>query len=77
MLADFSGTWKLDTAATRIKDGKLASELAELTISQKDSSISLAKPDSPAVECSTSGKDCSTKAAKVSFWFNGPKLVEM
>jgi hypothetical protein len=32
-------------------------------------------------ECDTDGKDCATKvgghSAKVSLWFNGPKLVEL
>jgi hypothetical protein len=74
---DFSGSWKLNTSASQIKDSKLATELPKLTITQKDASIALAEADRPAVECSTIGKDCETKGAKVSFWFNGAKLVEM
>jgi len=74
---DFSGTWKLNASASHIKDSKLANECSKLTISQKDSSIRLVDTDSPPVECSISGKECETKEAKVSFWFNGPKLVEM
>jgi hypothetical protein len=74
---DFSGTWKLNASASRIKDSKLTAECSKVTISQKEPSISLAEADAPAVECTTSGKDCATKASKVSFWFNGAKLVEM
>jgi hypothetical protein len=74
---DFSGNWKLNTAASQIKDSKLASECAQLTITQKDSSIALAETGGQSVECSISGKECASKEVKVSFWFNGPKLVEM
>ena len=74
---DFSGSWKLNTSASRIKDSKLPTELAKLTISQKDATIALTEADRPAVECSTSGKDCETNGAKVSFWFSGSKLVEL
>jgi hypothetical protein len=74
---DFSGSWKLNTSASQIKDSRLTEECAKLTITQKESSIALADSDGHPVECSISGKECETKAAKVSFWFNGPKLVEM
>ena len=74
---DFSGTWKLNTSASRIKDSKLTAECSKLTISQKEASISLVEADAAPVECTTSGKDCETKEAKVSFWFNGAKLVVM
>jgi len=44
---DFSGSWKLNTATSRIKDAKLTAELAKLTIAQKDASIALAEAGRP------------------------------
>ena len=74
---DFSGNWRLNTAASHIKDARLAAECSKLTITQKDTSITLADTDGHPVECSISGKECETKVSKVSFWFNGTKLVEV
>src|SRR4051794_24742912 len=64
---DFTGNWKLNAEASKIKDSKLAAECSKLNISQKDDSITLAEADRPPLECSTAGKECSTKDAKVSF----------
>ena len=74
---DFSGNWKLNVSGSHIKDSKLEAELARLTISQKEPAITLAESDGHAVECTTAGKECETKVSKVSFWYNGSKLVEM
>jgi hypothetical protein len=74
---DFSGSWKLNAAQSRIKDSKLATECAKLTIDQKAEEISLAEADGHPIRCSTAGKDCTAKSSKVSFWFNGAKLVQM
>jgi hypothetical protein len=74
---DFSGNWKLNAGASKIKDSKLTTECSKLTIAQKGGSITLVEADGDQHECSTTGKECATKASKVSFWFSGPKLVEM
>lgn len=74
---DFSGSWKLNSTQSKIKDSKLATECSKLTIEQKDTEISLSEADGQAIHCSTGGKDCAKKSSKVSFWFNGPKLVQM
>lgn len=74
---DLSGSWKLNTAGSKIKDQKLSTECAKLTIAQKDESITLSESDGKPIVCTTAGKECQTKGLKVSFWYNGPKLVQM
>jgi hypothetical protein len=74
---DLSGSWKLNVAGSKIKDPKLSTECAKLTIALKDESITLSESDGQQVVCTTAGKECETKGSKVSFWYNGPKLVQM
>lgn len=74
---DFSGSWKLNSSQSKIKDSKLATECAKVTIEQKEAEISLSEADGHAIHCSTAGKDCESKSSNVSFWFNGPKLVQI
>lgn len=78
---DFSGSWKLNSAGSRIKDSKLSTECAKLTIAQKDASITISESEGHPIECSTAGKECQVKnegkLSKVSFWFDGAKLVQM
>jgi hypothetical protein len=74
---DFTGSWKLNSNQSKIKDSKLATECSKLTIEQKETEISLSEADGLAIRCSIAGKDCANKSSKVSFWFNGPKLVQM
>ncbi|MDE3195015.1 MAG: hypothetical protein KGN84_01635 [Acidobacteriota bacterium] len=81
---NFSGTWKLDSGKSQVHSGKPA--VVSLAIEQKDSSIHVTRKMKAAdgtettVEftCTTDGQDCDGKSAgKVSFFFDGPALIEM
>ena len=78
---NLSGTWRLEQGS-QVVDGILPA----ITIVQKESELHVsdasAKPDSGSViKCNTVGKQCEAKLGgdpiKVSYWFNGPVLVEM
>ena len=72
---DFSGTWRAEGAADQ----------AVITIQQDGTELNMnSAGDSDlktAVTCNTMGKQCEAKvsgdAVKVSYWFNGPALIEM
>jgi hypothetical protein len=80
----FSGTWHLDAASSQIHS-RVSSDLV-WKIDQRDEDIHFVesgteKGGSLDVTCGTRGADCKTKEAgkpvTVSFWYNGPALVEM
>jgi hypothetical protein len=66
---NFSGKWKAEANAGE-----------SVEILQDEDSIRLAVAGQPEIACNTMGKDCDVKLggkpAKVSFYFNGPMLVE-
>lgn len=75
---DVSGTWKLDASKCQLHS-RIAPETV-WTIKQEDEDIHLQSGEWQ-VTCGTRGVDCVVKDAakplKVSFWYNGPALVEM
>lgn len=80
---NFSGSWRIIQAQSQVHAGKAA--IVGMAIEQKGSAIhvvrTLKAPDGSEqtfdVSCTTDGKDCAVGAFKVSFWFDGPALVEM
>jgi hypothetical protein len=82
--AAFSGTWHIDAASSQIHS-HISPELT-WKIDQKDEGIHFVEMASEKgsmldVTCGVRGADCKTKEAgkpvTVSFWYNGPALVEM
>ncbi len=80
----FTGTWRLDAASSQIHS-RISTD-ATWTIDQRDEDIHfIATGDERGgkldITCGTRGADCKTKeagkAVTVSFWYNGPALVEM
>ena len=80
----FTGTWQLDPASSQIHSH--LSGAVVWTIDQKDEDIHLNETGTERgatfeVTCGTHGADCKTKEAgkpvTLSFWYNGPALVEM
>ena len=75
---NLSGTWQLDASKSEIHS-RVAPETT-WTINQKEDNIHIEEGKST-LDCTTLGKDCvlkeAGKPAKVSFWYNGPALVEM
>jgi hypothetical protein len=78
----FSGTWHLDPASSQIHS-RISNDLV-WTIDQQEDGIHFLQSGAGAaldVTCGTRGADCKTKEAgkpvTVSFWFNGPALVQM
>jgi hypothetical protein len=80
----FSGTWHVDTASCELHSR--ISPALTWKIDQKDEDIHFVESASDKgslidVTCGTRGADCKTKEAgkpvTVSFWYNGPALVEM
>jgi hypothetical protein len=73
---DFSGSWRLDGAER---------QPAAITIQQSGTELNITSADGPEskieVACTTMGKQCDGRVAgedvKVSYWFNGPALIEM
>jgi hypothetical protein len=69
-----SGTWRLSSDKTT----QLLLDLKDDSIHVKESKGAETLAD---YTCNTMGKECKVKeqghAAMVSYWFNGPKLVEM
>ncbi|HVW83175.1 MAG TPA: hypothetical protein VHB50_00765 [Bryobacteraceae bacterium] len=80
---NFSGSWQLNSAKSEVHSGKPAA--IKLTIEQKGSTIHVVrtlkatdgKETSIEFNCTTDGKDCDAKGAKVSLWYDGSSLVEM
>lgn len=82
---DLNGTWQLDATKSDIHSPRAESLIWQLT--QKDDAITMkqiekdgAKERTESVTCSIGGKDCKTSGseeAKMSFWYNGPKLVAL
>jgi hypothetical protein len=81
---NFSGTWKLDASKSQVHSGKPL--IVSVTIEQKDSAIHIARRIKAAdgtettvqYTCTIDGKDCDAPAVgKVSFFFDGPALIEM
>lgn len=70
---NYSGTWRLHS-----------DDAVRLVLTQKDDTIHVKELRGTEIKadytCNTVGKECTVKyegrPAKVSFWFNGPKLVE-
>ena len=78
----FTGKWQLDPASSQIHS-RISNDLV-WTIDQQEDGIHFLQSGTGAaldVTCGTRGADCKTKEAgkpvTVSFWFNGPALVEM
>ena len=80
----FSGTWHLDPASSQIHS-RISNDVV-WTIDEKDDGIHLVETGDEKggkfeVTCSTRGADCKTneagKPVTISFWYNGPALVEM
>ena len=75
--AKLAGTWQ-PKAGEKSDYGTwtLADDNGSIRITQESNGQKLAQ-----YECNTMGKECAVKesghAAKVSMWYNGPKLVEM
>lgn len=71
---NFSGTWR-----------QQSDHAVRLVVEQKDDSVHITELKGTETiadyTCNTLGKECNVKyqghAAKVSFWFNGSKLVEL
>jgi hypothetical protein len=81
---EFTGTSRLDAASSQIHS-RVSNELV-WTIDQKDEDIHIVesgaeKGGTLEVTCGTRGADCKAKEAgkpvTISFWYNGPALVEM
>ena len=80
---NFSGTWRLDAERSQVHSGKAA--VLSVAIEQKETSIHITRKLKSAdgtettVEftCTIDGKDCDGNAGKVSFFFDGPALIEM
>jgi hypothetical protein len=76
--AQLLGSWVL-------ADNGASQAPSTLTLSADNNNLRVAKSDadhkSTTFECGTMGQECEVKDAgrnvKVSFWFNGPKLVEL
>lgn len=74
---NFSGKWRLQ--------GNDANAASVLVIEQVDRELKITTDgggeDSIKVECNTVAKECdgtvSGRPAKISYWYNGPTLVEM
>jgi hypothetical protein len=72
---DLSGTWRMEDRA----------DSPPVTIQQEGSNLNIKSApgsgDLTEVNCNTMGKQCEGKLsgddAKMSYWFNGPELVEM
>ena len=70
---DYSGTWRLQSDNS-----------VELVLQQKDDTLHVKETKGSETKadysCNTLGKECDVKneghEVKVSFWFNGPKLVQ-
>jgi hypothetical protein len=78
---NLSGTWRVQQDA-QLVDGVLPA----ITIVQNESDLHLSdasskKNNSSVIDCNTIGKQCEATLdghpVKVSYWFNGPVLVEM
>jgi hypothetical protein len=71
---DFSGTWRAEGS----------DPTSDITIHQDENKVSISGPanvkDRTDISCNTMGKECEAtidgRDAKVSYWFNGPTLVE-
>jgi hypothetical protein len=80
---DFSGKWQLNAEKSKLHSGKAS--CVNVTIEQKGASIHVVKTlkdgnGKESVEeftCTTDGKDCNAKSAKVSLWYDGGSLVEL
>jgi hypothetical protein len=81
---EFSGTWRLDPSSSEIHS-RISNDMV-WKIDQKDEDIHFIESGAEKggtldVTCGTRGADCKTKEAgkpvTVSFWYNGPALVEM
>ena len=80
---NFSGNWQLNSGKSELHSGKTASET--LKIEQKGASIHVVRTTKASdgketvteFNCTTDGKDCDAKGAKVSLWYDGKDLVEM
>ena len=74
---DFSGTWRADTAGSAGEPLIIEQNGDELTIRCGDSGPA-GKTD---VACNTMGKECKGTlggdSVSVSYWYNGPALIEM
>jgi hypothetical protein len=72
---DFTGTWHLDGGGSE----------SAVTIKQSEGTIQVStgseKGDATQVTCNTVGRECNAQiageAAKVTYYYNGPMLVEM
>ena len=78
---NLSGTWRLERDSQVIEG-----VLPAITIVQKESELQVSDAsenasESVVINCNTKGKECEGKLGghqvKISYWFNGPVLVEM
>jgi hypothetical protein len=78
---NFSGTWRID-GDTQLAEGILPA----ITIVQNESELRISDATVKAaadnvITCNTVGKQCEARLSgqpvKVSYWYNGPTLVEM
>ena len=70
--AKLAGTWQADAGSTLVVEN--TNDIVKITQSQNGKKVS-------EIECNVTGKECEVSEnghkAKVSMWFNGPKLVEL
>jgi hypothetical protein len=80
----FSGTWRLDSASSQIHS-HISNDLI-WTIDENDEGIHFIETGDEKggkfeITCGIRGADCKTKEGgkpvTISFWYNGPALVEM
>jgi len=80
---NLSGKWQLNTGKSELHSG--IPYAVNLAIDQKGSAIhvvrtartSAGKDTVTEFNCTTDGKDCDVKGAKISLWYDGASLVEM
>jgi hypothetical protein len=73
---DFSGKWRMEAHSESVTVLSIDQKEGELRISSN-----LEQKDATDVACNTFGKECegtlSGQRVRVSYWYNGPTLVEM
>jgi hypothetical protein len=70
---DFSGTWRLESGTPQDETVRIEQKEQEILVK--------AEAEQTAIKCNTMGQECDAtvagKAAKVTYYYNGPMLVEM
>ncbi len=78
---NLSGTWQFDASKSDVRPGKISS--ATWVIEAGENSIHITQTENGKSkklesQCTTDGKECKFPGdRRVSFWYNGPVLVEM